>query len=62
MTYQVQIDDVVRDATPQEIAAIEANQAAEDARIAAQEEKATARQVLLNRLGITEDEAKLLLS
>lgn len=61
MTYKVQIGDVVRNATSQEIAEIEANQAAEAARIAAQEEKATAKAALLNRLGITPAEAALLL-
>jgi hypothetical protein len=61
MTYKIQIDDEVRDATPDEIAAIEANQAAKAARIEAQEEKAAARQAVLDRLGITSEEAQLIL-
>ena len=61
MTYKVQIDDDIRNATAEEIEAIEANQASEVARIAAQEEKATAKAALLDRLGITADEAALLL-
>jgi hypothetical protein len=35
MTYRVQINDVVRDATPEEVAQIEADIAAEQARQAA---------------------------
>jgi hypothetical protein len=35
MTYRVQINDIVRDATPEEIAQIEADIAAEQARQAA---------------------------
>ena len=61
MTHKIQIDDDIRDATAEEIAAIKANQAAEAARIAAQEEKATAKTALLNRLGINAEEAALLL-
>jgi hypothetical protein len=61
MTHKIQIDDEIRNATAEEIAAIEANQAAENARVAAQEEKATAKAALLDRLGITAEEAKLLL-
>jgi hypothetical protein len=60
MTYKVQVDDEVRDATIEEIAEIETNQRAEVARIAAQEERATAKAALLDRLGITADEAVLL--
>jgi hypothetical protein len=62
MTYKVQIDDEVRDATAEEIAEIEARQAAELARQAEAEAKAQAKAALLERLGITEDEAKLLLA
>jgi len=60
MTYKIQIDDVVRDALPKEIEAIEAALAetANEAKI--QAEKAEAKSALLERLGITEDEAKLL--
>lgn len=53
-TYKVQIDDVVRDATPAEVAEIEARQAEAEA-------QAEARQAVLDRLGLTEQEAQLLL-
>jgi hypothetical protein len=62
MTYKVQIDDEVRDATVEEIAEIEARQAAALARQAEAEAKATAKAALLAQLGITEEQAKLLLS
>ena len=61
-TYKVQIDDVVRDATPAEVAQIEAQQAEAQSEADAQTAKAEARQALLDRLGITSDEAKLLLA
>ncbi len=61
MTYKVQIDDLVRDATPAEVAQIEARIAQEQARIEAQTARAVARQALLTRLGLTEQEAQLLL-
>jgi hypothetical protein len=65
MTYKIQIDDVVRDATADEIAEIEARAEAEAKRLAAQaaeaEAKELAKSALLVKLGITEDEAKLLL-
>jgi hypothetical protein len=62
MTYKIQIDDEVRDATPEEIAEIEARQAAALARQAETEAKATAKEELLAKLGITAEEAQLLLS
>lgn len=62
MTYKVQIDDEVRNATADEIARIEASRAEDEARKAEAEAKAEARAALLEKLGITEDEAKLLLS
>ena len=56
-----EVIDYERDATPEEIASIKA----EDERLAKleaeREAKAIARQALLDKLGITEDEAKLLL-
>jgi hypothetical protein len=61
MTYQIQIDDLVRDATQEEIEAIEAQQAEFIAQEQAVAEKATAKAALLERLGITPDEAALLL-
>ena len=61
MTYKVQIDDVVRDATPAEVAQIEARHAEAETQAEAAEAKQVARQALLDRLGITEEEAVLLL-
>jgi len=61
MTYKVQIDDKVRNANAEEIALIEATleetAVIESDRIA----REVARAALLNRLGISADEAKLLL-
>jgi hypothetical protein len=61
MTYKIQIDDIVRDATEEEAAAIDAQVAEAVAQAEAQAAKATARQALLEKLGITEEEAQLLL-
>lgn len=62
MTYKIQIDDLVRDATPEEVAEIEARAAEKIAHDQALAEKAAAKAALLERLGITGDEAALLLS
>ena len=61
MTYKIQIDDLVRDATEEEAAAIDAQVAEAEAQAAALAAKAAARQALLEKLGITEEEAQLLL-
>jgi hypothetical protein len=61
MTYKIQIDDLVRDATPEEIAAIEAQQTATAEAEAEKQAKAIERQAVLDRLGITEEEAQLIL-
>lgn len=61
MTYKVQVDDLVRDATKEEAAIIEAALAQAAALNAEVEAKATAKNEVLNRLGITADEAALLL-
>ena len=61
MTYKIQIDDLVRDATEEEAAAIEAQAAEVEAQAAVLAAKTIARQALLERLGITEEEAQLLL-
>jgi hypothetical protein len=61
MTYKIQIDDLVRDATEEEAAAIDAQVAEAEVQAAALAAKATARQALLEKLGITEEEAQLLL-
>jgi len=65
MTYKIQINDLVRDATEEESVAIAA-QAVEaaaqaEAQAATLAAKATARQALLEKLDITEEEAQLLL-
>ena len=60
-TYKVQIDDVVRDATSAEVAKIEAQRAEAQAEAEAAETKAAARQAVLNKLGLTADEAAALL-
>lgn len=54
-------EEIIRDATADEIAQIELDAANAQAKKVAAEAKATARQALLDKLGITADEAKLLL-
>lgn len=54
-------EEIVRDATAEEIAQIELDAANALARKAAAEAKAAQRQALLSRLGITEEEARILL-
>ena len=61
MGYKIQIDDLVRDATDEEAAALDAQQAEAKAEADAQAAKATARQTVLNKLGLTQDEAQALL-
>ena len=51
-----------RQMTDAEFAQYEADQVANEARIAAEATKATAKTALLAQLGITEEQAKLLLS
>jgi hypothetical protein len=64
MTYKIQIDDEVRDATAEEAAAIDARQAEAEAQVEAQAEaqaaKAAAKQAVLDKLGLTADEAAAL--
>jgi len=62
MTYKVQVDELVRDATPEEIVIIEAAQAEFAAKAQAEIDKAAAKAAVLDRLGLTADEAALLLS
>ena len=62
MTYKIQIDDEVRDATPEEIADIENTKAAKDEQEFLAAQRAVEKADLLTRLGITADEAALLLS
>jgi hypothetical protein len=54
-------EEIVRDATAEEIAQIELDAANEATAKAEAEAKEAARQVILDRLGLTADEAKLLL-
>jgi hypothetical protein len=64
MTYKIQIDDLVRDATPDEAAAIDAAHAAAAAQAAAVEAKAAARASALTKLadlGLTEAEVAAIL-
>ena len=58
--YQVQIDDLVRDANEAETAAIEAAKAADEAQKQDDTARAAARQSALNKLGLTADEAAAL--
>jgi DNA-binding protein H-NS len=59
--YQIQIGDDVRDMTDDEIVQRKKDEAEAEAQIAAQAERAETRAALLTRLGITADEAALLL-
>jgi hypothetical protein len=61
MTYKIQIDDLVRNATADEIALIDAQQAQAKALTEAEAAKLLARQTVLNKLGLTADEAAALL-
>jgi hypothetical protein len=58
MTYKIAVDDNIRDATAEETAAIDAEIKANEK---AKSDKAKAKQAVLDRLGITADEAALLL-
>jgi len=54
-------EEIVRDATAEEIAQMQANATIYENMKAAEAEKAVAKQAILDRLGLTADEAKLLL-
>ena len=54
-------EEIVRDATAEEIAQLELNAIEAAARKAEAEAKTAARQAILDRLGLTADEAKILL-
>ncbi len=60
MTYKVQIDDILRDATQAETEAIDALKRETEAQAAAIEAKAEAKQAVLDKLGLTADEAAAL--
>lgn len=61
MTYKIQIDDLVRDATDEETASIDAQRAQAETRAKAEAAKAAARQAVLDKLGLTANEAAALL-
>lgn len=62
LQHNVETGEVIeRDATAAEVAQAEKDAKATADRLAAEAKKATAKSALLERLGITEDEAKLLL-
>jgi hypothetical protein len=61
MTYKIQIDDLIRDATDEEVAAIKAKETETAQRAQAEADKAAARQAVLDKLGLTADEAAALL-
>lgn len=56
-----EVTDIERDATPQETAQVQEAQARVEAEAAARAEAETKRTALLVKLGITEEEAKVLL-
>ena len=61
--HNIETDEVIdREMNDQEFATYEADQAAQAARQAEAEARATAKAALLAQLGITEEQAKLLLS
>ena len=62
MTHKIQIDDLVRNATAAETAEIEKAQAEAEAEAKTKAAKIAARQAVLNKLGLTADEAAALLS
>ena len=61
MGYKIQIDDIVRDATQEETAALDAQKAEAEAIKKAEADKAIARKAVLDKLGLTADEAAALL-
>jgi signal transduction histidine kinase len=61
MTYKIQIDNLVRNATAEEAAAIDAAHAEAEAVAETKTFKAEARQAVLDKLGLTADEAAALL-
>ena len=60
--HNVQTNEVIdREMNDEEFAQYEADQAAQAARLAEEQAKAAQKQALLDRLGITQEEAQLLL-
>jgi hypothetical protein len=62
MAYKIQIDDLVRDATPEETAVIDAQRAEAAAKAQAEADKQALKQATLDKLGLTADEVAALLS
>jgi hypothetical protein len=62
MTYKVQIDDLVRNATPEEILEIKAKEELEIAEQKIATDKAAAKAAIAARLGLTADELATLLA
>jgi hypothetical protein len=62
MAHKIQKDDLVRDATKEEADAIDAAHAEAEAEAELQAAKIAARQAVLDKLGLTADEAAALLS
>jgi len=60
MTHKIQIDDLVRDATADEAAQIDAQHAESKAQADALAAKASARKAVLNKLGLSAAEAEAL--
>jgi hypothetical protein len=61
--HNVETGEVIeREMTAEEMAQFEADQLATETKLANESAKAAEKQALLERLGITQDEAKLLLS
>ena len=60
MTYKIQIDDKVRNATADEVAQIDAQHADAELREQDNTARAAARQAVLDKLGLTADEAAAL--
>jgi hypothetical protein len=61
MTYTIQIDDEIREATPDEVKAIEARVAQVD-EVEAAKAKAQAKAAIAERLGLTDAELAILLA
>jgi len=59
-TYKIQIDDEVRDATPAEAAVIDAQHAEAEAQEQAKVDRAAAKHAVLDKLGLTAEEAAAL--
>jgi len=59
-TYKIQIDDEVRNATPAEAAEIDTQRAEAQAQEQTQADRAAARQAVLDKLGLTAEEAAAL--